>query len=193
MLKKIIAGALASATLLASPAFAATPPAKGTADGRLDVQLEVITGCAFATGVAGTSTTAGNVGDAVLSFGKVNPGTIGDATGKAVATGTGSALMVTCSSLPAAGNVTLTLDKGQNPVSSTQRAMINGLPGGKTVAYNLYHDAGYSVEYVPGTAMPLTNLVANVATPVDIYGRVPDVSGLSDGLYTDVVKMTLTF
>lgn len=191
MIKKIAITALTGATMCAvSPAFAAPAPTL-TTTGKLDVQLEVTPGCAFSSGSGGTTETA-DVADAVLSFGKVTSESTGSKDGQAVSSGSGSSVTVTCSSTyTGANSPQLTLGAGLNAGAGTQRKMVG--PAGLLVAYNLYQDAGRNIAYDSTTPVQLNIPTAGVATPINIYGRVPNVAGLNDGTYTDTVTMTLTY
>jgi spore coat protein U-like protein len=190
VMKKMLAGVLVGAgALAASPAWSATTT------GRLDVMLQVTPGCAFSSGSSGTP--SGGLAEAVLNFGNTalttDPGTaVGSVDGQAISAGSGSALSVVCSSTFVGPNApTLTIDSGLH-ANGTQRRLVG--PGGAMVAYNLYSDAGRNVSLDAGTPIQVVITGPGVATPVNIYGRVPDLTGASaDGMYTDTVTMTLSY
>ncbi|WP_170112538.1 spore coat protein U domain-containing protein [Sphingomonas fennica] len=200
-MKKVVLGSLAGVAGLMA---IASPAAAQSVSGRMDVQLEVVPGCAFVGG-AGSTPTTGGVPDAVLSFGR----TTGDVTtraaadssvrvdGVAVSSADGTALRIVCSSsVVAAGGPQLSFDAGLNGASG-QRNLIG--PGGALVPYNLYKDAGRYNALVADTAETLADLTAGVAKPYNVYGRITNagLSGitnpLADGVYTDTVTMTLAF
>jgi spore coat protein U-like protein len=186
----MLAGALAGACVLAaSPAWSAA-----TTTGRLDIALEVSPGCAF---TSGSSSTSDNISGAILNFGHTaltsDPGTaVGSVDGQAVSAGSGSALSVVCSSTFVGVNApTLTIDAGLH-ANGTQRRLVG--PGGATVAYDLYSDVGHNTSIVSGAPVQLTLSTPGVGVPINIYGRVPDLSGANaDGMYTDTVTMTLSY
>jgi spore coat protein U-like protein len=189
-MNKIMIAAVAGVGL-----FAFAPAWSATTTGRLDVVLEVTPGCTFSSGSSGTP--SAGLGEAVLNFGRTtltsNPGTaVGSVDGQAVSAGSGTALSIVCSSSFTGANApTLTVDAGLN-ANGAQRQLIG--PGGAKVAYNLFSDIGRNVALSAGAPIQLVIANPGVAAPVNIYGRVPDLTGATaDGMYTDTVTMTLSY
>jgi spore coat protein U-like protein len=179
-----------AALISASVAVPNATFAASTTTGKLEVRLEVVPGCALASG-SGSSTASGAQADATLSFGRTSGDTIDPADGPAVASTDGSALSVVCStSYTGPSAPMLTIDAGAHS-TGTQRHMAG--PGGALVAYELYQDQGRNIPYDPTAASQLIISTAGTAAPVMIYGRVPSAAGLADGLYTDTVTLMLSY
>jgi len=178
--------------LMAVASFAAPAAHAATADGILAVTMDVTPGCSLSS--TSGSGGGGNAADALLDFGSVTGESTGskDATAVSTTSGTpgGSVVEVVCSnSYTGVNSPTVTMNLGLNP-TGTQRQMAG--PAGAFVAYDIYEDAGYNTKYTD-TAVALNIPTAGVSVPVYVYGRVPDVSGLADGTYSDTVTVTLTY
>lgn len=173
--------------LIAPPASAAS----STVAGKLVIQFQILPGCAFADDTGG-SPSSGGIVDGVLDFGRTAGDLIGAVDNQVTGTATGSALAIVCSSSftgPSAPSVTF--DAGLHSTSGTQRQMAG--PGGTRIPYSLYQDQARNIPYVPDTGMQLVIGNAGVAIPINIFGRVPSVTGLSDGIYSDTVTLTLSY
>lgn len=192
-MKNVVLGALAgvaSVVALASPAAAQVSPTTG----RLEVRLQVVGGCQFSSGSGNTPIT-GTTPDASLSFGRVNTefqNSTRAIEGVVVSSGDGQPLNVTCTQAVIDSGVQLALDAGVNAVG-TARGMAG--PAGTRVAYSIFRDPGRQIEAAANVPFSIPGLTTGgVPTPVYLYGLVP-ASGtvLTDGSYTDLVTMTLTY
>ncbi len=173
--------------LISAPAIAAS----GSVTGKLVIEFQVLPGCAFADDTGGSPSNDGRV-DGVLDFGRAAGDLAGAVDNQVTSTATGSALAIVCSSsFTGPGAPSVTFDAGLHSAGSTQRQMAG--PGGARIPYSLYQDQARSIPYVPGTGVQLVIGNSGIATPINIFGRVPSVAGLSDGIYSDTVTLTLSY
>lgn len=153
---------------------------------RLTVELEILPGCTFSSGGGD-----GGLPDAVINFGGVGADGEGDTDAMAASAGGAPAFSLVCSdSYTGDAAPTLTLDAGLNAAGG-QRYMRG--PNGATAAYALYQDQQRSRPYDPTSAVQLPVPTPGAAIPINVFGRVADVSGLPDGHYADVVTLTLSY
>ncbi|ALV08643.1 spore coat protein U-like protein [Roseateles depolymerans] len=130
-------------------------------------------------------TSACTVSGSTLNFGNalnpVNAGAV-DAT---------STLTVQCT---ATTPYTLSLNAGVNAGSATNFAGRLLKSGSYTLPYQLYVDSGRSSVWGNGTASATySGLGTGNTQSVTIYGRLPSLTGMAPGVYTDTVTVTISY
>lgn len=137
--------------------------------------------------VSATVTSACNVTGALLNFGSsIDPLAAGvplDAT---------ATLTVTCTNTTP---YSVALDAGANAGGAAvfgSRAMKSGA---NTLGYQLYLDNGRSSVWGDGTggSSAASGTGSGSSQLLTIYGRVPQLSGVVPGSYTDTVTITITY
>lgn len=160
--------------------FVAGTASAGTVTGQIGVTLTLDSGC-IVNGTGGTN------GAVDLNFGTLDFGSqpIHFTQVDSMLTGSaGAGISVQCS----AGNFpVLTFGSGLNDTASGRHLA----SGSSLVEYRLYSDAGHASELTIGTAIPL--LADGTVQQVDVFARALGASGLTAGLYTDTIAITLDF
>jgi spore coat protein U-like protein len=151
-------------------------------NGTLQVRLQLKSSCDFATG---------NMGDALLDFGR-NAGSGQQDAGGAPDSATSLAVInIMCSSSGTGANApVLTVNYGLHAIGSQRYLM--GV-GGERIAYDLYADPAHHVPLSLTQPLQLVMPAAGVATAIPIYGGIPHIADPYAGLYTDVVWLTLSY
>ncbi|WP_159564973.1 Csu type fimbrial protein [Budvicia diplopodorum] len=178
MKKLFIALGCAAAMLCSSNIFAA-----GTINGNLNVQLTIGNGC---------SVTGGSTGGSVNDFGTLNFGQYSSLANliNGQSTGTSGAVQIQCTtSLP----YTVILDNGQN-ASGSQRRLIGGVsPSNAYISYSLFQDAARTLPWNSTGAGILSAVGTGAAVDIIVYGQVPSQTTPAQGLYSDVVLVTVNW
>lgn len=137
--------------------------------------------------VSATVTSACNVTGTLLNFGSsIDPLTAG------VPLDASSTLTVTCTNTTP---YSVALDAGTHAGGAAafgSRAMKSGA---NTLAYQLYLDNGRSSVWGDGTggSSASSGTGSGSSQLLTIYGRVPSLSGVIPGSYTDTVTITITY
>ena len=78
------------------------------------------------------------------------------------------------------------------PANFTARAMASG---SNSLGYQLYLDSGRSSVWGDGTGSSATSSGTGTGSTqtIPIYGRIPSLSGIVPGTYTDTVTVTVTY
>ncbi|HEX7690317.1 MAG TPA: spore coat U domain-containing protein [Burkholderiaceae bacterium] len=171
---KIRSGALLPLALAIAWAVLAWRPAHATtATGTFQVNATVVSACT----VSGTT----------LSFGgAINPLSTG------VPLDASSSLSVQCTNTTP---YAVALNAGTHaggPANFTARAMASG---SNSLGYQLYLDSGRSSVWGDGTGSSATSSGTGTGSTqtIPIYGRIPSLSGIVPGTYTDTVTVTVTY
>lgn len=160
-------------TLLLALALVAPVAHAGTASSSFQVSATVVSACT----VSGTTLDFGGAIDPLATSTPL------DASGT---------LTVTCTnSTP----YSVSLDAGSNaggPTNFADRAMKNG---SNTLGYQLYTSAGRSTVWGDGSggSAPHTGTGTGSDQTLNIYGRLPTLSGVVPGAYTDTVTVTVSY
>ncbi|MBN9206916.1 spore coat U domain-containing protein [Methylibium petroleiphilum] len=161
---------IAAAALLA---VAAPATAAGTATGSFQVQATVASAC--------------TVSGSLLNFG----GSI-DPLVSAVPIDASSTLTVRCTNTTP---YTVALDAGIHAGGAAVFGNRNMSNGAQTIGYQLYLDAGRATVWGNGTAssstVPGTGTGSNQS--LTIYGRLPSLTGVVPGSYSDTVTVTISY
>lgn len=173
-----IGGLSGFACLLALP-FSALA---GTVSDTFQVSAVIESGCAFENTA---QTDAINFG--TISFGERSA--IDQNVDVSSSSGAGS-LSVTCTPGTA---LSIALDYGVNGGNSSSRYLVNEA-GNRTLAYQLYQDAGYSRVWGTGTAAATIASSPSGTQTWTVYARLFPVSQPPPaGTYTDTVTVTLSY
>lgn len=173
-MRKSFAAFRSLALLGLSCLLAGTAPAQaGTSTGSFQVSATVISSCS----VAGTT---------------LNFGTALDPLNSAVPVDATSTLTVQCTNTTP---YTLALSAGINAGGASvfgSRAMKNGA---RSLPYQLYLDVARASVWGDGTASSLTQsgVGTGASQSVTIYGRLPSLTGIVPGSYTDTVTVTISY
>jgi spore coat protein U-like protein len=163
---------LALACALASLAVVA-PVRATTAPGSFQVTATVVSACT----VSGTT----------LSFGgAINP------LSASVPLDASSSLSVQCTNTtPYAVSLNAGTHAG-GPANFSARAMASG---SNSLAYQLYVDSARSSVWGDGTGSSATSSGTGTGSTqtISVYGRIPSLSGVVPGSYTDTVTVTVTY
>lgn len=176
MKKLFIALGCTAAMVCSSNIFAV-----GTINGNLTVQLTIGNGC---------SVTGGSTGGTVNDFGTLDFGqysSLADIiTGQS--TGTSGAIQIQCTTaLP----YTVKLDNGQHATGS-QRRLIGGVsPSNAYINYSLFQNASRTLPWNSDGAGILSAQGTGNAINMIVYGLVPAQTTPAQGLYSDIVLVTV--
>lgn len=153
-----------------------------TVSDSFQVSAVIENGCTF-----GSKTDADDFHFGIIDFGEHSA--INGNVDVASSNGAGS-LSVTCTP---GSTVAIALDYGINGGNSSARYLINGA-GNRTLAYQLYQDAGYSRMWGAGAAaVSVTSFPASTET-FTVYARLFPVSQPPPAdTYTDTITVTLTY
>jgi spore coat protein U-like protein len=162
-----------AAALAAMLATAAVPADAGSAGGSFQVQATVVSAC--------------TVSGSLMNFGAAI-----DPLAASVPLDASSTLTVQCTNTTP---YSVALNAGLNAggaANFTSRAMKSG---SNTLGYQLYLDAGRSSIWGDGTgtSLPVTGTGSGSNQSLTIYGRVPSLSGVIPGAYTDTVTVTISY
>ncbi|OWQ86968.1 hypothetical protein CDN99_19925 [Roseateles aquatilis] len=137
--------------------------------------------------VTATITSSCNVSGSTLNFGSaIDPLATGvplDAT---------STLTVTCSNTTP---YAVSLNAGANAGGASNFTSRTMKSGSNTLGYQLYLDSGRTTVWGDGTASSSTKSSTGTgsAQSISVYGRIPSLSGVVPGTYTDTVTVTITY
>ncbi|WP_416761691.1 spore coat U domain-containing protein [Roseateles sp. So40a] len=137
--------------------------------------------------VTATITSSCTVSGSALNFGSaIDPLAAGvplDAT---------SALTVTCSNTTP---YAVSLNAGTNAGGASNFTARTMKSGANTLGYQLYLDSGRTTVFGDGTSSSSTKSGTGTGSSqtVNVYGRVPSLSGVVPGTYTDTVTVTITY
>jgi spore coat protein U-like protein len=162
--------ALSSAALL--PAFLPAAWA-GTATGTFQVTATVVSSCS----VSGT----------LLNFGSgIDP------LAAAVPLDASSTLSVVCTNTTP---YAVALNAGTNAGGASNFGSRSMISNGHLLGYQLYRDSGRSSVWGDGTggSATATGTGTGSTQSLTIYGRLPALSGVIPGSYTDTVTVTVTY
>jgi spore coat protein U-like protein len=162
-------GVLALSSLLAGTA----PAQAGTNTGSFQVGATVISSCS----VSGTT---------------LNFGTALDPLNSAVPVDATSTLTVQCTNTTP---YTLALTAGVNAGGASIFAARAMKSGTRLLPYQLYLDAGRASVWGDGTSSSLTQsgTGTGASQSVTVYGRIPTLTGIVPGAYTDTVTVTISY
>lgn len=137
--------------------------------------------------VTATITSSCNVSGTTLNFGS----TI-DPLGTAVPLDAASTLTVTCSNTTP---YAVSLNAGTNAGGASNFSARTLKSGSNTLGYQLYLDSGRTTVWGDGTASSSTKsgTGSGSAQTLQVYGRIPTLSGVVPGTYTDTVTVTITY
>lgn len=152
---------------------------------------------ASGTVIAGTATNSFQVTATVISSCLVSGSTLNfggsiDPLTSAVPVDGTSALSIQCTNTTP---YSVALNAGVNATGASNfsgRAMKSG---SNSLAYQLYTDAARSTVWGDGTASSTTNggTGTGLTQSMNIYGRIPSLTGAVPGGYTDTVTITVTY
>ena len=103
-----------------------------------------------------------------------------------------STLSVTCSNTTP---YSVALNAGTNAGGATNFSSRNIKNGTHTLGYQLYTDSGRTSVWGDGTSSTNTapGTGSGSAQSINIYGRLPSLSGAVPGAYTDTVTVTISY
>jgi spore coat protein U-like protein len=166
-MSKLIKAAIVCSTLVCSASWSAT------AVGSFQVTATILSSC--------------NVTGTTLNFGSnIDP------ISASVPLDSSSTLSVTCSNTTP---YSVALNAGTNAGGSTNFSSRSIKNGTHTLGYQLYTDSGRSSVWGDGTSSTNTapGTGSGSAQSINIYGRLPSLSGAVPGAYTDTVTVTITY
>ena len=145
----------------------------GSANGTFQVNATVVSSC--------------TVSGSTLSFGSAI-----DPLAASVPVDASSTLTVQCTNTTP---YAVALNAGTHaggPANFTARAMASG---SNSLGYQLYLDSGRSSVWGDGTGSSATSSGTGTGSTqtIPIYGRIPSLSGIVPGTYTDTVTVTVTY
>ncbi|MBO9685936.1 MAG: spore coat protein U domain-containing protein [Mitsuaria chitosanitabida] len=137
--------------------------------------------------VTATITSSCTVSGSTLNFGS----TI-DPLATAVPLDAASTLTVTCSNTTP---YAVSLNAGTNAGGASNFTARTMKSGANTLGYQLYLDSGRTTVWGDGTASSSTKsgTGSGSAQSLTVYGRIPSLSGVIPGTYTDTVTVTVTY
>lgn len=156
---------LAAASLLMAAAFPQQLEA-ASETGTLSARVEVVSTC--------------TVRDAEIDFGTYVSGQQGDVDATAV---------IEVADCPV-GSVRLELDGGGSG-NVRKRQMRSG--SGETIDYQIYADSGMRTVFGEGRSGRTLQLDAQGSGRVTVYARIPGGQVVPEGVYTDTVRVTMSF
>lgn len=136
--------------------------------------------------VTATISSSCTVSGGALAFGAIDPlaaATPVDAT---------STLTVTCTNTTP---YAVALNAGQNAGGASNFTARTMKSGSNTLGYQLYLDTGRSTVWGDGTSSSSTKTGTGTgsAQSLTIYGRIPTLTGVVPGSYTDTVTVTVSY
>ena len=137
--------------------------------------------------VTATITSSCTVSGSTLNFGS----TI-DPLATSVPLDGSSTLTVTCSNTTP---YAVSLNAGTNAGGASNFTARTMKSGANTLGYQLYLDSGRTTVWGDGTASSSTKsgTGSGSAQSLTVYGRIPSLSGVVPGTYTDTVTVTITY
>jgi spore coat protein U-like protein len=150
--------------VLAMSAAALRPASAGSDTDQLSVTVTVQSGCALSGGT--------------LNFGEYNSGQANDLDAEGVINFTN------CS-----GNLVFSLDGGLSG-NVTDRQMRSST---SRLSYQIYRNPSRTAIWGMGSDSREVTLLAPQSESLTLYGRIPKSQVVPDGVYTDIINITLTF
>lgn len=157
-------------------------------------------GLALAASVAANATTAQNTfqvtatitSSCTVSGSTLNFGSAIDPLAAGVPLDATSTLTVTCSNTTP---YAVALNAGANAGGASNFTARTMKSGSNTLGYQLYLDSGRTTVFGDGTASSSTKSAtgSGSAQSVTVYGRIPSLSNVVPGTYTDTVTVTITY
>lgn len=168
-------------SMLAVTAFFCNPANAQTVTGTIDATITLTSACE----VNGSTATSG------VDFGTIDFGShttlFSEATSTLDPGGGGSGISIQCSP---GSDASLTIVGGLNDasVAGSGRAMKNG---SLYVPYDIYSDASFATLLANGNSIAVT--ADGTIQTIPIYGKALGNGGLTAGLYSDTISVTLSF